>query len=101
MRTRINAARCWLVFPAIGVAQIAREGLGPGDRPGLAGVVGISHFREVEQVTLHEDVAIRTVARAQAATNAMVLNDDLHVLAAVDRIDRATDHAISILTRTT
>jgi hypothetical protein len=65
----------------------------------LARVIGILHFAQA-YVVLYEDVAIGTVARTSFATDAVILDDNLSMLPAIDRIHGATDHAIGILART-
>src|SRR5207244_4439891 len=44
----------------------------------------------------HEDITIGTVIRAQPATDAVILDDNLQVLAAMDRVHRTADHAMRI-----
>ena len=67
----------------VGVAQVAI------DRFHLRWLI-----RRVSFVRLDEDATVGTIRRAKTAADAVVLDDDLHVLAAVDGVDRAAGHAV-------
>ena len=84
--TRVDAARLLVLH-----AQVAAGRLLPrrtrSCRDGCAG----SALVDLERV--HVQVAVGTVARAQAAADAPVLDDDLERVAPADRADRTADHA--------
>src|SRR5579884_130739 len=93
VRTSINAARLFLVG-----AEITGRGLGANFSDFAAGL------REVIDCNLermHVDVSIRTVIRAETATDAPVFNDDFQAVAAANRSHWASHHAQWVLTVTT
>ena len=70
--------------------EVASRGLGAylGDfSAGICGIVGL-HLEG-----MHIDISIGTVAGAQAATDAPVLNCDFETIPSADRSDRAPHHA--------
>src|SRR4029077_11152474 len=71
-------------------AEIAGRGFLFDDGFLAAGMVGIfgDDFEGMEI-----DVAVRAVARAKAATDTPVFDDDFEGIAAADGTDRTTDHA--------
>ena len=85
VRTCVNATRLRQVG-----AQIAGSGFLFYDRFGAAGMIGIFvHHLERMQI----DIAVRTVACAQAAADAPILDDDFERIAAANGADRAAHHA--------
>ena len=74
-------------------AQVAGSSFLFYDRFGAAGMIGIFiHHLERMQI----DIAVRTIARAQAATDAPILDDDFERIAAANGADRAAHHAQGI-----
>ena len=56
-------------------------------------------IRHLDPVTFfrdHEDASIGTILRAQAAPDAVIFNHDLEVFPAMNRIDRASHHAVRV-----
>ena len=94
VRTCVNATRLRQVG-----AQIAGSGFLFYDRFGAAGMIRIFvHHLKRMQI----NVAVRTIARAQATTDAPILDDDFERIAAANGADRAAHHAqgIAALTAT-
>src|ERR1700730_11974554 len=76
-------------------AEVAGRGLLFDDGLFMAGMFGIfgDYFKWVEI-----DVAVRAIARAQAAPDAPVFDDDFQGIAATDGADRTADHAERVAT---
>ena len=56
----------------------------------------VRHRNSVSVVRYHENAAVRTVFGAQAAPDAVVLDDNLKVLASMNGVDGTSDHAMWI-----
>src|ERR1700693_1261285 len=76
-------------------AQVAGSGFLFSDCLGAAGSVGI-FIQYLERMQI--DMAVRAVARAQAAADAPILDDDFERIAAANRTHRTADHAQRIAT---
>ena len=61
-----------------------------------AGVPGVGELGAVAFVRDHRDVPVWAVRRAEAAADAVILDHDLEVFAAMDRIDGAAGHAVRV-----
>ena len=59
-------------------------------------VLRVGHRNPISFVRYHEDAAVGTVFGAQAAPDAVVLYDDLKVLASMNGVDGTSDHAMWI-----
>src|SRR5947208_4191238 len=93
VRARIHAARLRMFH-----AQIATGRLLPGRRDHPVRLLRIGDL-DLERVQV--EVAVRTIPNAEAATDAPVLDDDLHRVAAPDRSHGAANHAERIAARAT
>src|SRR4051794_6741809 len=96
MWTRCHTSRLGRGSLALSIAQIAGDSLGARDSVCLPWVLRILHFDLPLLVRHHENVAVGTVGGAKTAPDAMILDDDLQVLAAMDGIDGAAEHAVRI-----
>lgn len=81
---------------AVGIAQVTRRGFELAHFGQTVTTSLAVRFDEVSLIGHHENAAVGTVRSTQAAANAVVLNDDLKVLAAVNRVHRTADHAMRI-----
>ena len=79
-----------------GVAEVACGRLRLSDRDGARGICVVRRLVDAVPVRHHEDAPIRAILRAQATADAVILDDNLEVLAAVDRIHGAARHAVRI-----
>ena len=101
VRAGLDAARLGHLHVSLGIAQVARRGLGLGNPLALFRIVGQRLIDLVVLVVHHPDVSVRAIVGAQAASDAVVFDDDLLMLAAVDGVDRAADHAVGVLAAST
>ncbi len=99
VRTRRHALRLRDGEIAVRVAQIARRRFQMPDAHCPFRVDGVLHLDFVPLVGQHENTAVRTIRRTQPAPDAVVLDDDLLVPSAMDRIHRTTHHAMRVRTR--
>src|SRR5215212_2283722 len=92
--TRSYAGRMRRFQLAVGIAQVAISSLQLGH---IAMPRHISSRRNGHGMALvrdHEDTAIGTVLGTESAADTMVLDHDLQMFASVNRINRASDHAM-------
>ena len=78
------------------VAEIAGGGLELGDSRRRTGTSGVRDFQTLAAVWDHEDVSVGTIFGAQTAADAVILDHDLKVFAAVNGIHRTAGHAVRI-----
>ena len=78
------------------IAKITIRCFQLGDTAIGSDVHGIGDWNVAALVRQHKNAAIGTVLSAQAAADAVVLNHNLKVFAAMNRIHWASDHAMWI-----
>lgn len=91
-----NALRFRRRIFSVGIAQVARRSFELADHRDAAPRSRVMSFDKFSPVGFHENTAVGAVRGTQAAANAMVLNDDLKMFAAMDGVHGAADHAVRI-----
>ena len=78
------------------IAKIAIGGLKLTNEVSSPKVLRVGHRNSISVVGDHEDAPVRTVFGAQAAPDAVILDDNLKVIASMNGVDRTSDHAMWI-----
>ena len=78
------------------IAKIAVGGLKLADDVSSPDALRVGHCNRISFVRYHENAAVGAVLGAQSASDAMVLDHDLKVLASMNGVDGTSDHAMWI-----
>lgn len=78
------------------ITEIAVSRLQVAGEVSVAGKVRLGHGHSITFVRNHEDAAIWAILGAQPTSDAVVLNDNLEVLAPMNGVNRTAHHAMWI-----
>src|SRR5687768_8071492 len=96
MRAGSNTLRIGRSIFAMRIAQVAGRSFKLADFQCTVSARWIVRLNELPLVGHHENAAVRTIRSAQSAADAVILDDDLEMLAAMNGIHRAAHHAMRI-----